>query len=83
MLVVEEKSLIDDEVIWSITKNNFEQALYIGSGRGRGCGGLQRGGQGNQGQNQQQNQQHCDGQSLANSQKLAQWPLHLPNSQPH
>ena len=30
MLVVEEKSLIDDGVIQSTTKNNSKQALYIG-----------------------------------------------------
>ncbi|MCO5583770.1 hypothetical protein L7F22_037684 [Adiantum nelumboides] len=54
LLVVEEKSLIDDGAIQT-GRNSSEQALYIGSRRGRGRY-AQRGGRGNQGQGQQQQQ---------------------------
>ncbi|MCO5555182.1 hypothetical protein L7F22_008725 [Adiantum nelumboides] len=56
LLIVEEKSLIDDRVIQT-GRNSSKQALYAGSGRGRGCN-AQRGGRGNQDQSQQQNQQN-------------------------
>ncbi|MCO5573111.1 hypothetical protein L7F22_026876 [Adiantum nelumboides] len=62
LLLVEEKSLIDDGAIQT-RRNSSKQALYTGSGRGRGCY-AQRGGRGNQGQGQQQlqNQQNQYGQ---------------------
>ncbi|MCO5613072.1 hypothetical protein L7F22_067346 [Adiantum nelumboides] len=60
LLVVEERSFIDDGVIQT-RRNSSEQALYADSGRGRGRN-AQRGGRGNQGQSQQQNQQNQQNQ---------------------
>ncbi|MCO5561209.1 hypothetical protein L7F22_014830 [Adiantum nelumboides] len=52
LLVVEEKSLIDDGAI-QIGRNSSKWALWTSSRRGRGRN-AQRGGHGNQGQGQQQ-----------------------------